>query len=521
MKNTVTKMRCQLPRRLGGGLFSSLLLSVALALPVGAQTVAPTPPVVSRVEQHRAPGEVPAALDLVIGKSTMLQLPVAIKRVSVGNPGVADVTLINPHELYLLGKTVGATNVIIWRKDGSASVVDVAVNVDSARLQYRINELLPEEKGVTVSSAAESVVLAGNVSSSDKADRVVTIAEAYVRNLNRSLMLPVVAGDGQVPAGTTLNVGGNRNAGARSNVAGAQVINMLRVDAPQQVMLEVKVAEISKTLLDKLGAEFGMSRTNGNWTYSILNSLLTDSAGILAATKSQSKFVKLDAEKKDGILKILAEPNIIAISGQEGSFLAGGKIFIPVARSDGASGAPVITLEEKEFGVGLKFTPTVLDGGRINLKVAPEVSELSQTGSPFTTIGNYTAVLPSFTVRRAQTTVQLNDGQSFAIAGLIKNNVTETIRRFPGIGEVPILGALFRSNEFQTDQTELMFVVTPRLVKPLPPAHALPTDAFVPPSRGEFFLGGKMETSPKPADPPKNVPDSQQLPPAKREVEPN
>jgi pilus assembly protein CpaC len=259
-------------------------------------------------------------------------------------------------------------------------------------------------------------------------------------------------------------------------------------------MLEVKVAEVSKTLLDKLGSAFGMSRTNGSWTYSIISSLLSGGGGLLSAINSPSKFMKIDAENKDGLVKILAEPNIIAISGQEGSFLAGGKIFIPVARANGVGGT-TITLEEKEFGVGLKFTPTVLENGRINLRVAPEVSELSQTGSPFTTVDGTTSILPSFTTRRAQTTVQLNDGQSFAIAGLIKSNVTETMKRFPGLGDIPVLGALFRSSEFQTEQTELMFVITPRLVKPLPPDYALPTDHFVPPSPNEFLLEGKMEAA--------------------------
>src|SRR5690606_11764670 len=183
------------------------------------------------------------------------------------------------------------------------------------------------------------------------------------------------------------------------------------------------------------------------------------------------------------------------ISGQEASFLAGGTIFIPVSR-DIQNGQVQIVLEEKEFGVGLKFTPTVLDGGRINLKVAPEVSELSQTGNPFTTVGGVTTVLPGFTTRRAQTTVQLMDGQSLAIAGLIKNNVKETLRKMPLLGDIPVLGALFRSAEFQGDRTELVFLVTPRLVKPIDGAQAaMPTDHFTPPSRSEFFLGGQLEGS--------------------------
>jgi pilus assembly protein CpaC len=196
-------------------------------------------------------------------------------------------------------------------------------------------------------------------------------------------------------------------------------------------------------------------------------------------------------QKTDGLVKVLAEPSVMAISGQTGSFLAGGKIFIPVATTtDG--GARTVTLEEKEFGVSVRFTPTVLGGGRINLRVLPEVSELNAGGVTITGLaGN--AVMPSFTTRRAETTVQLMDGQSFAIGGLIKNNTTSSVKAFPFLGEIPILGALFRSTEFQTDRSELVFVITPRLVKPLPLDYRLPTDSYVPPSRRELILDGKLE----------------------------
>ncbi|MCC4115643.1 type II and III secretion system protein family protein [Aromatoleum toluclasticum] len=478
----------------------ALILTAGLCIPMSAIAAKAAPAAAPNrgVEPvYAESAEIGPAMNLMLGKSTLLRLPGAIDRISVGNPNVADVTLISARELYLLGKTVGSTNVILWRKGGATTIIDVSVNVDAGRLESRIHELLPEEKGIRVTSAAESIILTGEVSNSMRAEEAVSIADAYVRNLNRGLVLPVLAGGGQMVApGTPIAVGDSRGSGGAVRAAGSQVVNMMRVRSPQQVMLEVKVAEVSKTLLDKLGAEFRFSATRGDWTYSIINSMLTDSAGLLTAIKSPNKLLALDAEKRDGLLKILAEPNIVAISGQEGSFLAGGKIFIPVARSNATTGGTTITLEEKEFGVGLKFTPTVLDGGRINLKVAPEVSELSQTGSPFTTIDGTTAILPSFTVRRAQTTVQLIDGQSFAIAGLIKNNVTESVKRFPGLGEIPILGALFRSSEFQTDRSELMFVITPRLVKPLASNYALPTDGFVPPSRGEFFLEGRMEGRP-------------------------
>jgi pilus assembly protein CpaC len=271
-------------------------------------------------------------------------------------------------------------------------------------------------------------------------------------------------------------------------------------------MLEVRIAEISKTLVDQLGASVGLTGSSGSWTYTLLSNLLSGNPNKLDAFNSRNgKFATLDAQKNDGLVKILAEPTVMAISGQEASFLAGGKIFIPVSQ-DSTTGVPRVTLEEKEFGVAVKFTPTVLEGGRINLRVAPEVSELNREGIGITAGGTTaTAVLPSFTTRRASTTVQLYDGQSFAIGGLIKNNVTTNIKAFPGLGEIPVLGALFRSSDFQSDRTELVFIVTPHLAQPLPPDHKLPTDDYTPPNRFDFFLRGKMEgraPAPQPASEP-------------------
>jgi pilus assembly protein CpaC len=280
-----------------------------------------------------------------------------------------------------------------------------------------------------------------------------------------------------------------------------KVINMLSIAAPQQVMLEVKVAEISKTLVDQMGASVGMRKISGSWTYSFLSNLLAGVPGAVRGAKSNGNVINFDAQKKDGLIKVLAEPNIMAISGQEASFLAGGKIFIPVSVS-GSNGEREIKLEEKEFGIAVRFTPTVLAGGRINLRVAPEVSDLNKEGIGITAAGvNGTAILPSFTTRRATTTVQLFDGQSFAIGGLIKNNVTTNIKAFPVLGEIPVLGALFRSSDFQTDRTELVFVITPHLVKALPADYKLPTDGYIQPSRGQFFLNGKMEGDARQAAP--------------------
>jgi pilus assembly protein CpaC len=190
---------------------------------------------------------------------------------------------------------------------------------------------------------------------------------------------------------------------------------------------------------------------------------------------------------------VLAEPNVMAISGQEGTFLAGGKFYIPVAQDNNR-----ITLAEKEFGVGLRFTPTVLAGGRINLHVAPEVSELSREGIGISASGlTGTSVLPVITTRRATTTVQLYDGQSFVIGGLLKDKLVTNLKGIPVLGDVPVLGALFRSTDYQQDRTELVFVITAHLVKPMAgPAYELPTDKVGVPSRAALMLGGRLDGPP-------------------------
>ncbi|MDI1244346.1 MAG: type II and III secretion system protein family protein [Rhodoferax sp.] len=483
----------------------SARLCVALAVSLGALTAHAQAPTVIKGNTAAKPTAVAVApmaadasteastvgpaLNLTIGKSTMMRLPSAITRISVGNPTVADVTLISATELYLLGKTYGSTNLMIWRKGAGPTAIDVNVNIDVARMEAKIHELLPGEKGITVRPAADSVILTGVVSSAVKAKAAEDIANAFVSDMNKSLVLPIVAGDAKVAPGTKLQMSSSGGGG------GAKVVNLLQIADAQQVMLEVTVAEVSKTLMDKMGAKFSATHSNGSWLYGIGSNLLSGGAGLLSAFKNSTNGLSIDLEKNDGLIKILAEPNLVAISGQEASFLAGGKIFIPVSRANNTTGGSTVTLEEKEYGVGVKFTPTVLEGGRIHLKVAPEVSELSQTGSPFTTLGGETAILPSFTTRRAQTTVQLMDGQSLAIAGLIKNNVKQAVDRVPGLGEVPVLGALFRSSEFQGDRSELMFVITPRLIKPMDANYILPTDGFKPPNRSEFYFGNKLEGS--------------------------
>lgn len=399
---------------------------------------------------------------LTAGKSLLLRLSSPMTRVSVGNPEVLDVTLVSPQELFVLGKSVGSTNLMLWRTGAGVQVLDASVQWDVALLQQQLSAVFPQEAGIGVHAAGDSVVLSGRISSITRADHAVALADSFARTHARA-----------TPAGA-------------ARAGNARVVNLLRVDQPQQVMLEVQVAEVSRSVLDQLGISLDLTKTQGAVTYGLISSQLRDVFGSLKVTKnSNGSRATVDGKFDDGVIKILAEPTIVSVSGQEASFLAGGKVFIPVARSNEGSGT-TITLEEKEFGIGVRFTPVVLDDDLIHLRVAPEVSELSRTGSAFVSSAGVSAVLPSFTTRRAQTTVQLHDGQSLVIAGLIKDNVAQSVSRFPFLGELPILGALFRSTDFQSDRTELVFLITPRLVKPLPPGTAkLPTDGFVPATRAQ------------------------------------
>ena len=502
----VSKNFSQMASASTGGVPGAIVRSVAACLFVAALATAQAQPSkpAPLIETGSELATIGPTLNLLLAKSTLLRLRDPIERLSVGNPAITDVTLISKREIYFLGKAMGTTNVIIWSNAGQATVIDVNVIADLTPLENELKLLLPEEKDITVASVSGSIALRGTVSDAVKVDQAVAIAEAWRARLTRDLVLPVQAGQGS----TAINIGGGSTVRDTVAAAGPRIINMLKVRDPQQVMLEVKVAEVSKTILERIGVTLDQAGSHGRSEFrflsqsNFLNQLL-GSASILRSTRSgivlPGTGIQIDAQKDDGLVKMLAEPTIMAISGQEASFLAGGKIFIPVARDNNVTGGTTITLEEKEFGVGVKFKPTVLEGGRIHLKVAPEVSELNAQGNPFTTVGGVTSVLPSFTVRRAETTLQLHDGQSFMIAGLVKNDVAESVNRIPGLGELPIIGALFRSSEFQKDKTELMFVITPRLVKPLPPDYALPTDAFVEPSRAEFFLEGKMEGTPPPA----------------------
>jgi pilus assembly protein CpaC len=423
----------------------------------------------------------PAQLSLQVGKSSLMRLPEAVQHRSVGNPAVVQALLVAPDTLYIAGIDVGTTNMIVQGRSGLCSVLDITVAMDPAALQATLAAAMPEERGIRVLAAADSLVLSGTVSDGAAVARAVELASAYVRRPLRPLAVPDKEDQQSGQAG------GQGGAGQ----SGVRVINMLNVSSPQQVQLEVKVAEVSKTLLERLEAGATWRFGSGSWGATLLSNFITGSAhGSLDLTRATGRNITFAADSQDGLVRVLAEPNVMAISGQEGSFLAGGKFYIPVAQDNNR-----VTLEEKEFGVGLRFTPTVLAGGRINLRVAPEVSELSREGIGLSANGiSGTAILPVVTTRRASTTVQLYDGQSFAIGGLIKSNLVTSMKGLPVLGEIPVLGALFRSTDYQQDRSELVFVITAHLVKPLPGAgYALPTDRIGTPSRAALMLGGRLD----------------------------
>ncbi|TFW31182.1 type II and III secretion system protein family protein [Duganella callida] len=448
--------------------------------PARTPAIAPHPAAAEEAGALRCTGQAaqPGSLALQLGKSTLMRMPEDVQARSVGNPAVLQAMLVAPDTLYVVGVDIGSSNMIVQGRSGMCNVIEVAVSIDPGGLRQALAALLPDQKNIQVSAAGDTLVINGTVDDAPTAARVLELAAAFVRRPARALESGKESSSAGAPQ-------------APQN--GARIVNFLNIGAPQQVMLEVKIAEVSKSLLDKLEANASFNFGGGSWASTLTSAFITGTLkGLLDIGKGRGH-VGLAADRQEALVRILAEPTVMAISGQEGSFLAGGKIFVPVAQDNNK-----VTLDEKEFGVGLRFTPTVLTGGRINLRVAPEVSEISREGIGISVAGiSGTSLLPLITTRRASTTVELYDGQSFAIGGLIKNNQTTNMRGLPILGELPVLGALFRSTDFQQDRTELLFVVTPHLVHPLPANYKLPTDGVTTPSRAELFLGGRMEGQPE------------------------
>lgn len=443
-------------------------------------------------------------LDVPLNKSQVLEVDRPYGRAMVGNDKVADIVPITNRSLYVLGKTMGTTSLTLYDSANKLiAVVDVAVGPDVQGLKRQLAELLPGEPiGARMSN--DAVVLTGVVSSSVAVDKAKQIAATY---------------------------------------AGEKVVNLMSVGGSQQVMLEVRFAEINRSAGKQIGVNNAfLSNSNrfGGGTGEIgpdafiagLNSLLTGNPGTVDATPLTNQFgvigritnfagmriaTSLDALERKGLARTLAEPTLVALSGETASFLAGGEFPIPVAQANGggagAGGGAAITIEFKPFGVGLAFTPTVLADGIINMVVAPEVSSIDPSAS--ITVNGLT--VPGLQTRRAKTVVELRDGESFALAGLIRSDFQDTVRQFPILGSIPILGTLFRSSGFQKSETELVIIVTPRLVQPMKAGQArLPTDRVTPPNELDLFLMGRTDKAVgiNPLDPNAPPPEQSKAAPA-------
>ena len=425
----------------------------------GAPEGAPAATVLMSDESMHA-GEFVVPLD----KSQILRLDTAFSDLLIGNPEVVDVMALTDQSVYVLGKAIGATSLMIYGRDKTLlAVLDVVVAPDVEGLKAKLFELVPDET-VEVRTLNGAIVLSGTVSSVGRMAKVLAIAERFAPGL---------------------------------------VTNLMSVRGSQQVMLKVRFVEVSRTALKRLGLNFDIFDGDFQFTSGDIflanpgelvgpggAGLLGDAFGTGLVTGNIGTVglrILFEALETKGMAKVLAEPNLIALSGDTASFLAGGEFPIEVAQSGAsATGDAAITIEFKEFGISLSFTPTVLDDGLINLVVSPEVSALD-----FSTAVRDT---PGLTTRRATTTVELRDGQAFAIAGLLQEDFRDAVRQVPMLGDIPVLGVLFRSSEYQRRESELVIIVEPHLVRPAPAgALVTPADFVAAPRERDLWLHGRIE----------------------------
>ena len=462
-----------------------------------------------------------ASIDMSIPlfKSRVVVVDLPTSRVAVGNPDVADIVVIGPTQMYLLAKDIGTTNVLFWGRDNRlVGSINLEVVHDLDGLKTKLHQLMPGEP-IQVYSAQRSIILKGRASNVLAMNAAVRVAEGYLA---------------QVQTAKKTQEFQQGEASSREDKSVGSVINLIEVSGSQQVMLEVKVAEIARTELKRLNAQFNAISKGSNGAFGGVNGgasfpdvlfapdgrripalpgsspwgpAIDEFAPTPMTIANQGLFgtfvngnflfnMAIDAAKEKGLAKVLAEPTLTTLTGQEAEFLSGGEFPIPI--SDGQGGT---SIEFRKFGIGLKFLPVVLSDGRINLKINASVSELVDTASlilrvPGASSSNF---VPSLSERSASGTVELGDGQSMGLAGLIDDHLREVVTKFPGLGSLPILGALFRSSEYQKGQTELVILVTPHLARPVAPGSVtLPTDKFIEPSDADFYLWGRIEGTAKP-----------------------
>jgi pilus assembly protein CpaC len=468
-------------------LFKRAALAAAAAAAMGFAA-----PAVAQVSVASGVGA--GSLEVPVNKSQVLRSDRPFSKALIGNPDIADIVPISPTAVYVLGKKSGTTSLTLYdRTNRLIAVVDIVVGPDVLTLKHQLSDLLPGDI-VAVRMSNDSVVLDGMVRNAVDADRAVQIAETY---------------------------------------APGKVVNLLSLASAQQVMLEVRFAEVNRSALQQLGLNWNIMggadevhgvigggsstrpiidpTTGAVSGTQILNGTITDSFAIISRTFrafGDLFNVQLDALEKKGAITTLAEPTLIALSGETASFLAGGEFPVPVVQNVGSGGgnsgtSAAYTVEWKPFGVSLAFTPTVLADGVINMVVAPEVSSIDPSAS---VVINGLSI-PGLQTRRARTVIEIRDGESFAMAGLIRRDFQDTIRQVPILGSIPIIGALFRSTGFQHNESELIIIVTPHLVRPVPAGTLkLPTDTAGPPNETDLLINGRTDTGVPQAASPFNPP---------------
>ncbi|MCU9847258.1 type II and III secretion system protein family protein [Defluviimonas sp. WL0024] len=448
-------------------IFAAGLLGATLTLAIPASAGAETLKIVS--------GSVASALVVPMNRAVVVESDVPFAELSIANPGIADISTLSDRTIYVLGKAPGRTTLTLLAPDGKLITnVDVQVSLDVAEFKERLEQILPGEK-IEVRTANDGIVLSGTVSSTQGLDRALDLAERY---------------------------------------APGRVSNLMGVGGVQQVMLKVRFAEVRRGVAKQLQAgvaasvstsdlagAFGLGPSAGlalgetndatglaPISPSVIPNSENTGQALLGFSAGAFEFgILLEALESKGLVRTLSEPNLTTLSGQEASFLAGGEYPIPV-RGDNNT----ISVDYKPFGVELAFTPRVVDGDVINLMINAAVSGIDPTVS-VTAAG---ISVNAFRRREAETTVEMRDGESFAIAGLLQDDFTDLNDQVPWLGDIPVLGALFRSTDYQRNQSELVIIVTPHLVTPTRgEALALPTDRVRPPSEAELFLFGKTASS--------------------------
>jgi pilus assembly protein CpaC len=444
---------------------------------LATQTTTP-PHQVSQAGQEQETGSA-QTLHLLVGRSLVITSPSRIKRVSLADPAIAEAVVVSPTQLVINGKVPGGVSLILWDESEQSQSFEVLVDIDVLGLTQKIHEVFPAEP-VQVETSKDVVMLSGRISSAEVADKILEVVKSSTPKVTSLMEVP------QAPlAEISLQV---RFAEVNRQAVQQLGVNILRnfgTNMPMSISTgQFSPVGIGTTQSVTTNGSTSQTNTSGN------DFLISDLLNVAVFRPDINLALFIKALQENNVLEILAEPNLLTESGKQASFLAGGQFPYPVVQAgSGAGGFSSISIQFKEYGIRLSFTPTMMPGGVIHLKVEPEVSSLDYTNA--VTIQGF--VLPGVATNRVDSEMNLKDGQSFAIAGLLDNRVTEQFQKIPGIGDIPILGKLFQSRSMNKSDNELLVLVTPHIVQPLAPTEVPAGPLFPLP-----FMGSTVPVEQKP-----------------------